>query len=515
MSYRPDDERILLGDTWHCSTGDAVHAFFLQFQKQGKLDGKEENGAIGHAVSKDLLSWKDLPYAIPRGCEGSYDDLEHYTGCTVYHNGMFYLFYTSRSTVNGVYGISLATSVDGLNFEKYPENPLFVPYEHMYYGVNNRPTLLFHGNSKPAESYDLRDLCVCWDAENQLWRGYFVARMIGDNVTETAAIAMCTSQDLIHWEQHPPCFVPGRYHVIETPEVFFMDGKWYMLCLSGNVYGQLHCGDDPVAYNRITFYGVADKMEGPYYEPENSLLIANTNSSAACAKTVLHKGTRYLFYTEVHENDGDPAKEYNYMSVPKVVATDRKGGLCLKWYDGIEAYYENTRLLNEAYAIKNVGQWGSAGVWNIARNTIEGYCGTDWSLQAFAVQAKDFVLETTVNSQSAASAGVWFGLAETVMGWGLAVILDYARNQILITHARTFKILDARSFNFDKDTYRLRVFAHEKTVEVYLDDCFLLHHLADYQKGGIALMTESGNAVFTDTVLHDIKPFQEDEKVMI
>lgn len=509
MSYKPTDERLILGDTWHCSAGDEVHAFLSQFQKNGKDDAGKEAGAIGHAVSSDMLKWEQLPLAIPCGEDGSYDDLEHYTGCTIYHNDSFYLFYTSRSSVNGLTGTSLAISTDGMHFEKHPDNPLFTPDPRYYYGVDNRPGLLFHGNSEQGQSYDLRDLCVCWDQEAQLWRGYFVARAIGDDCTKTAVIAMCTSQDLIHWEQYPPCFMPQKYHVIETPEVFYMEGKWYMLCLSGNIYGQLRCSTDHISYNRITFYGVSDKMEGPFYEPENNLLIANMNCSAACAKTVMHKGKRYLFYTEVHENDGEPLEQYNYMSVPKLVTTDKKGGLCLKWYEGIEAYYDGEPiLLRRENAMVNDGRWGSVGQWETDDERIIGKCESDWSLQPFAVYAKDFVLETSVIREDAYGTGVWFGLGKNVMEGGFAVILDYARKQILITTARTFQILDARGFGFEKEEYRLRVFVHEKTVEVYLDDTFLLHHLMNCNGGRIALMAERGKAVFEDTILYTMKSFQ-------
>ena len=510
MGYKPKDERFILADTWHCSTGDMVHAFMLQMQKGGKEDAGIEAGAIGHAVSKDLLRWEQLPVALPCGEPGSYDDLEHYTGCTVYHDNTFYLYYTSRSSQNRLYGTSLAISTDGVNFEKHPENPLFTPDERYYYGVNQRPMLLFHGNFQQGQDYDLRDLCICRDEQEGLWRGYFVARLVGDDCTKTAAIAMCTSQDLVHWEQQPPCFVPGRYHVIETPEVFYMDGKWYMLCLSGNVYGQIRCSADPVAYNRITFYGVADKMEGPYYEPENNLLIANMNSSAACAKTVLHNGKRYLFYTEVHENDGDPAEQYNYMSVPKLVETDKNGALCLKWYGGIEKYYDGEAVyLNDTNCMENDGRWGSLGQWKIIGSQVEGCCESDWSIQPFDVKAKDFVLETTVSRKDASSAGIMFGLGETIFDGGLAIVLDYLHNRILITTARNYQILDARSFRFEKDSYKLRVFAHGKTVEVYLDDNFLLHHLMNYKEGRIALMSESGGATFHETCYHLVKAFQE------
>ncbi len=94
MSYAPDNKSIRIGDTWEYSDGNNVHVYYLQYQQAGELPAGKEYGAIGHAVSSDLLHWKTLPSALYPGEKGSYDELEMWTGCTVFNNGKNYLYYT-------------------------------------------------------------------------------------------------------------------------------------------------------------------------------------------------------------------------------------------------------------------------------------------------------------------------------------------------------------------------------------------------------------------------------------
>lgn len=94
--FQPNDKRINLGDTWACFDGKKVHAFFLQFQRNGEESAGSEVGAIVHAISEDMLHWEQLTTAVPVGNRGSYDDLDHWTGCTACKDGKYYIFYTSQ-----------------------------------------------------------------------------------------------------------------------------------------------------------------------------------------------------------------------------------------------------------------------------------------------------------------------------------------------------------------------------------------------------------------------------------
>ena len=505
MSFRPNDKRINLGDTWACFDGKKIHAFFLQFQRSGEESGGTEVGAIGHATSDDMLHWEQLPTAVCRGENGSYDDLEHWTGCTVFNDGKYYVFYTSRSSKNPDFSNSVTISEDGVNFKKYENNPLFTPDEKYYFGENVRPDIRFHGNYYPGKKdYDYRDFAVAYDKENGEWLGYYVVRLKGDNCAETAAIGLARSKDLLNWTQEPPCFVPKRYHVLETPDVFYMDGKWYLLCLSGNLYGQRHCSKDTVQYDRITFFAVADNPRGPFHEVSDNLLVANMNSSAACAKTILVGDKRFLFYTEVLE--GAPTEYDLFMSTPKEVATEN-GNLVLKWYNGVENYYSKKYNLNAQNKILNDGLWGTIGNWDIKDNTVKGYCENDWCCQPFDVSLKNFVFEATVCCTDAESTAFLFDLGDSVFGGGHSVILDYSLNQVLITEFRRFNILDAHDFKFQKAEYNLRVYVNGFAVEIYLDNKLVLHHLLQREGGRLGLLVERGSAEFKNTVINELTPF--------
>jgi len=94
------------------------HAFF----QHNPYDTKWGPMHWGHAVSDDLLTWKELPIALTPdmpyenggGC---------FSGSAVVKDDLLYLFYTSVSKEFGQTQ-SLATSADGIHFQKYEQNPI-------------------------------------------------------------------------------------------------------------------------------------------------------------------------------------------------------------------------------------------------------------------------------------------------------------------------------------------------------------------------------------------------------
>ncbi|MGO4789062.1 glycoside hydrolase family 32 protein [Paenibacillus sp. 2KB_20] len=81
----------------------------------------------GHSKSKDLVHWEHLPVAL---APSEPYDLDERGGCfsgsAVDHNGVLYLFYTGTVIRDGevVQTQCLATSTDGIHFEKYEGNPV-------------------------------------------------------------------------------------------------------------------------------------------------------------------------------------------------------------------------------------------------------------------------------------------------------------------------------------------------------------------------------------------------------
>ena len=68
----------------------------------------------------------DTP-AISLGHSGAFDDKHLFAPCVAYENKRFVLWYSgSRATVaKRVFNLGMATSTDGINFTKHPNNPVF------------------------------------------------------------------------------------------------------------------------------------------------------------------------------------------------------------------------------------------------------------------------------------------------------------------------------------------------------------------------------------------------------
>lgn len=196
-----------------------------------------------HAVSKDLMHWEELPYALLPDETG-----RMYSGSGVvdYHNtsGMqtgseppIFLFYTpaggkSRWGRGKYFEIAAAISTDGgKTYQKYEKNPVV-----------------------PFISFMNRDPKVVWDPEGNDW----VMAIFLDN----DRYMLLYSDNLLNWEQGQIISVPGS---AECPDIFRLplDGdptqyKWVLwACTDNYIVGQIK--------NR-TFIPETDVIEGPIHQ---------------------------------------------------------------------------------------------------------------------------------------------------------------------------------------------------------------------------------------------------------
>lgn len=78
----------------------------------------------GHAKSKDLVTWENLPIALSP--DMPYDKSGCWSGGAIEKDGKLYVMYTGHREENGerVQTQNLAVSEDGIRFEKYARNPV-------------------------------------------------------------------------------------------------------------------------------------------------------------------------------------------------------------------------------------------------------------------------------------------------------------------------------------------------------------------------------------------------------
>ena len=153
-----------------------LNGYYHLFYQYVPFDGfKESEGACwGHARSKDLFKWEYLPVAIVPDHE--YDKSGCWSGSSIYVNGILYLFYTGHY-INGEIQkqtINIAFSQDGINFQKYQQNPIIIPQDSI------------------SSTRDFRDPFVFKDGNS-----YYL--LIGTNKDNKPCIALYMSKDLFNW----------------------------------------------------------------------------------------------------------------------------------------------------------------------------------------------------------------------------------------------------------------------------------------------------------------------------
>lgn len=169
----------------------------------------------GHAVSKDMMHWKDLPIALyPDQYYECHTEGGCFSGSAIEKDEKLYLFYTSVMYENGEkrQTQSIAISEDGIHFQKYEGNPVIqcVP---------------------EGMSADFRDPKVLKVGER--WYMVVGGSLGGaDQLTGDGRIFLYRSDDLFHWD-----FVNVLLEsngmlgtMFECPDLFPLQGKWILTC---------------------------------------------------------------------------------------------------------------------------------------------------------------------------------------------------------------------------------------------------------------------------------------------
>lgn len=229
------------------------HAFFQHFPYAPQWGPMH----WGHAVSQDLIHWRELPVAL-RPDQVYENDGGCFSGSAVSLGDQLYLFYTSVSRHLGQTQ-SMAYSGDGLHFTKCAANPILPACP-----VNS---------GEPRGNRDFRDPKVTYIQG----RYYMVC---GTGVDGVGKVLLFTTDDLVHWEYLGVLFSGGpegsdHFYgtVIECPDFFYLDGH-YVLMFSkmGSLYSATHFVIGDFDGEHFTPQQHVELEEGPdFYAPQTLL----------------------------------------------------------------------------------------------------------------------------------------------------------------------------------------------------------------------------------------------------
>lgn len=197
-----------VGDIEIFPHGDELHLFHLTLPN---------HDVVQHVVSIDGLSWQTLPNALRTGEPGDCDDDQIWTMSVSGHGGEFRMLYTAldRAGDGMVQRTALATSPDLLTWTKSPRNPVGEADPRWYEADPATSGSVSWRDPKPIRVGDT-------------WYAAVNARTKGGPIMRRGCVGLLTSTDFERWEVQPPLFAPGRFWDLECPQVFTIDGTFYL-----------------------------------------------------------------------------------------------------------------------------------------------------------------------------------------------------------------------------------------------------------------------------------------------
>jgi len=234
----------------------------------------------GHAVSTDLINWKEQEIALFPDMDYE-DDGGCFSGSAVEKDGKLYLIYTSVSKQFGQ-AQSIAWSEDGYHFSKYEGNPV----------ISHFPE---------TATEDFRDPKVFrYEDEYRM--------IVGTKFNNHGRIVQYSSKDLLQWDYIGVLYDDVDYdNAIECPDLFELNGHWVLL------YSVIGRHKSRVQFAIGDFDGVsfkADKMITPEYGPQ----FYAAQSFEANGRRIL---IGWLYDWEI---SGDPnAKSAGVLTIPREI----------------------------------------------------------------------------------------------------------------------------------------------------------------------------------------------------
>ncbi len=494
MLFRPPLP-IRMWDTWLFPWEGRYHLYYLTTHTKPPWDG------LGHAVSDDLLHWEILEPIRTRGPAGAWNDSPTFTGMTFAHRGRFYML--AGANPGGTQVVGLYESKDLSNWAEQAGNPVMRPMGPWYRTIPFAPI--------SATDVDFRDPCVIWDEADQSFHAFVCARSGDPGPDATGAcVAHYRSPDLIRWEALPPLAeVGGRFFHTEVPDVFQLDGTWYLLFTTYSFCMRIDTPSKEAVCGSFYMIGGA-RYTDPYRLPEDPLVIGSGGFSgyrldAMVARTIPWEGGRLLYH--------HVASERPSLGAFKRIRRNPDGTLRIEYLPLLEKLETRTVLdgcggMGLESAVSNLGQWRADG------GGVSGRCAAGASRLTVAAGVPDLHLVVDIEAATAERAGVCFRISEREMA---LLFLDYARQELYVGAGKLtapwalelFPAQDRYRMPLRRgQVYRLRVLVRDAHVEAYLDELWVFSYVlgGDYRSDGVGLLVHRGEARFSGLRVAAIEP---------
>ncbi|PJF35193.1 MAG: hypothetical protein CUN49_11800 [Candidatus Thermofonsia Clade 1 bacterium] len=454
MLYAPESPLHGLWDTWLLPAEDGYHLFYLKRDLRDRFAK-----TIGHAISPDLVHWTSVRDALHAEASGTWDSGWLMTGMIVpHHDGRYYMFYGAM--VDQVQRIGVAISDDLYHWHKHPQ-PVMQACAPFYETDPRR---------SPNHEVAWRDPCVIYDADSAQYYAFICARVPNASHSGGACIAVCRSSDLLTWETLPPAFISDEYVCMEVPDVFRLNGRYYLMFSTAYWFDSYYQTADPNCVNG-TFYLVSDHLLEGWRRPAEPIVVASRESrlDSYVGRSVAHPsdGSRLFYHHMVRRQH--PNDLASFGAVKQLAATP-EGALRVLARRDVDQF---TRALEpgELYTL--------GGTWHAHNGELCGQASAPSLYLPYGTEA--VLIETQIHFACES------GIAGLVIGYGcaaeqgLCIALNRAASQLEVGLCgaefgalRRFPPIQARRADLSNTDYRLRVLVRTHYLDVYLDEVLLI-----------------------------------------
>ena len=429
---------------------------------------------IAHAVSKDGFKWKRVKNAVFISDPPTWDDDMLWTmhvSPNPYKPGSWRMFYTGlcMGDRSRIQRIGLALSDDLYNWEKSKSDSYPVEVKGMIY----------ESSIKQGRHWvSFRDpFCYCEDEKVFLLAA---GRVNKGPVIRRGCVALVEEKNENKFEFKPPLFQPMHYDDVEVPNLFKLNGRYYLI---GSIREDVK-----------VHYWWSDKFKGPYQNFADNVLLPQGNYAARISK----EGERYLIWNFFFK--GRTTKGKHLMAPPKELVVDENSELRLKTYKGFDNLVSHVQEFSKITPLKTL--YNNSNASSKIKN-LNFVIDCSSGFEAFLLKGiyKNFILTGELITEDRGKYGLVFRINREGDGYylsldffkGIVQLRAWGRNPHgEVEEAFTYRQLQVANYIPKEGPHPFCLIAYDQYLEFSLNGYILLT-LADdqYEKGNLGFYIEN------------------------
>ncbi|WP_172294215.1 glycosyl hydrolase [Pseudoruegeria sp. HB172150] len=460
---------------------------------------------IAHAVSRDGMTWRRVKNALFVDDPGAWDDDMLWTMHVTRDpddDASWRMFYTglSRTEYGRVQRIGVARSKDLYNWTRCNSGKYPLEISPEWYEANA---------DEGRNWVSFRDPFFYHDRETGERLLLAAGRVKDGPIVRRGCVSLAREVETDRWEFGPPLYKPGLYDDVEVPNLFWLNGRYYLI---GSIREDVKI-----------HYWTSDELTGPFRNFADNVLLPKGNYAARICRA----GDKLLLFNFFQRKEVIYGRETiaRMLPPPKELVTDTRGRLMLKSFSQFDKIVRNPFKVTNPAEIETLLGNPHATISNEGGALHVG-CLSGYEAFLLPGEHQDFRLRAKMSMEGIGKCGLVFRMSDEADGYYLALDLvkGYAQLRRWGANPRpefefAFQYESLQSGNFvpypaSKDL-NLEIVTHGMYIEFSINGQVTLCVVDDaYDEGRVGFYTESAQLRLEDVTMEWLsRPITEEEPV--